>query len=106
MPKTPDPVAPAASPLALAGAFWMPCPGPAAPGLQVPLYLAQSCLAVRTQHLHYLLQEASLDCSMRPTGLPVLCTSSTLHVLLEGPGLASVSCTELADPEGVGCVSQ
>ena len=64
------------------------------------LCLAHSYVAIKTQHLCYLFQEAALACSMRPARLPLLCTSSTLHEGLEG--LASVSV--LGAPGGVGCV--
>lgn len=101
-PSTPGPGAPCSFSSALTGASWVLCSArlhgvphlpasrPAVPGLGVPLCLAHSYAAVKTQHLCCLFQEASLDCSTGPAGLHI-CTSSTFHVLLCGEGTGSVS---------------
>lgn len=52
----------------------------AAPWPRTPLCLACSYSAVKTRHLCYLFQEASLDCSVRPVGLASpLCAQHIPH---------------------------
>ena len=68
------------------------------------LCLAHPYSALKTQGLRYLFREASLDCSARPAGLPLVCMSSTFHAVREGSGLVSASLSGWEQADGMRCV--